>query len=106
MPLKGPVEDRPLAICDTRTLNKSDYLATSVTERGVGVELQTLSYSSKHQWYYFPEMTQNEVIFLKQYDTKNQQFSKVCAHGSFQDRPTVQTLRESIEVRTLVLYEK
>ena len=64
-------------------------------------------HSPKHRCYYFPRMQTNELIVLKQLDTRPQRAS-LCPHTSFDDptAPANALPRRSIEARTLCVFPR
>lgn len=105
-----PPQDSPLAVCDARTVLPSDELPVmAVTEvLGVGeVRHETTSYiyNPDHRWYYFPDMTRDEVIIFKTHDTDEKRARRV-AHTAFDDPdcPPRVPPRASVEARILALY--
>lgn len=61
-------------------------------------------YSPKHRWWYFSNMTRDEVVMLKFYDSDHSQAWR-APHTAFRDPsfPNAVT-RESIEVRTIAYF--
>jgi hypothetical protein len=105
-----PPQDSPLAVCDARTVSPRDELpVTAVTEvLGMGeVRHETTSYmyNPDHRWYYFPDMTRDEVIIFKSHDTDEKRARRV-AHTAFDDPdcPPGAPPRASVEARILALY--
>ncbi len=106
-PIKGPVQRAPLAVVDSTSLQPDDLVATDqIFPDRVG-EIYHLAYSPNQRWYFAPEMTPDEVLFLKGWDSVEDGRTRFNAHGAFElpemakDAPP----RESIELRTLVIIE-
>ena len=112
-PIRGPVRDRPLAICDTRTVSHDDFVETDIEHYGDGDtskpshtgQIYSLRYSPKHRWYYVAEMQPSEVLLFKCYDSLDG-VARFTPHTGFTnpDCPPEFVPRESIEARTLVIY--
>jgi hypothetical protein len=103
-PLRGPVKDAPLAVCDARSLESSDFLATDLIYETRTGEIYSIAYRAQHRWYYVPDMQVDEVLFLKCFDSAGDGRARFTAHTAFDD-PTVSPgvpPRESIEIRTVV----
>jgi hypothetical protein len=62
------VEDWPLAICDGRTVQQCDLVASDVVRRRYIGETLFVLHSPEYQWYYLPEQRKEEVTLLKIYD--------------------------------------
>jgi len=69
--MKHPVVHQPLSVCDPRTISMDDLVPTSVlgfTVTGQGTSQLCLRYNSGHKWFYFPEMTVDETLVMKQFE--------------------------------------
>ena len=104
-PIRGPVYENPLAVCDARTIASHDLVTNDLIYRDRVGEVYVLAYSPEHRWFYFPKMEKNEVMLLKCYDSDEHR-ARFTAHSSFDDptSPPDAPARESIEVRTLVFF--
>ncbi len=105
-PIRGPVESTPLALCDARSIEAKDFVASDLIYRDKVGETYRFTYNPNHRWFYFPQLERNEVILLKCYDSKEDGRARFTAHTAFED-PTSgpeAAPRESIEVRALVFW--
>ena len=105
--IKGPVLDTPLAVCDARTLVISDLVRSEVRyPRRIG-EIYQAVYSPLHRWSYYSEMDRHEALVFKQYDSQISGVARFVPHAAFDHphAPFDAPLRESIELRCLVVYE-
>jgi len=103
----GPVRDTPLAVCDARNVSTMDCVPTEIRYHERKGEVYLFEYSSRHSWSFFPEMDRREALVFKQFDSQVSGVSRFTPHSAF-DLPHVPSdvpLRESIEVRCLVVYE-
>jgi hypothetical protein len=105
-PIRGPVEDTPLAMCDAQSIAPQDLVAMDLRYRDRTGEVYALTFSPHHRWYYFASMQKNEVLLLKCFDSLEDGRARFTAHSAFdvQTTPPDAAARESIEVRTLVLF--
>ena len=105
--INGPVQTRPLVVCDARSIDDRDWipLERHYADR-VGVTLN-LRYNPGHRWYYFPGLDEDEAVLFKNYDSRTGDTARFTAHGSFHHPETRAdaTPRESIEVRTLMFWD-
>jgi hypothetical protein len=103
-PIKGPLQDAPLAVCDARTISTDDLIASDLIYPDKVGETYSLSHSAEHRWYYFPKMQRDEVLLIKCFDSDEASNSRFTAHTAFDDPTTPPDAlpRESIEVRALV----
>ncbi|MGK0169899.1 MAG: hypothetical protein ACI9W2_001622, partial [Gammaproteobacteria bacterium] len=105
-PIRRPVEESPLAVCDARTMRADDFIQTDLLYRDRTGEIYSVHYSSEHRWLYFPAMEPEEVMLLKCYDSARDGKARFTAHSAFADpsSPAGAAPRESVEVRTLVFF--
>lgn len=68
--MQGPGNDWPLALCDHRTIDhSSESVAADVVFHNRYTENERLYYSPKHEWYYFKDLRNDEVIMMRQTDS-------------------------------------
>jgi len=105
-PIRGPLLDAPIAVCDARTIELKDFVASDLIYPDRNGEVYTVSHNSNHRWYYFPQMQVDEALLLKCYDSVQDGRARFTAHTAFVDptTPADDPGRESIEIRTLVFY--
>lgn len=111
-PLK-PVNREPLAMCDARSV-KDDELRPVTTRIVIGQapniinkdnEQWHLLPSSEHKWYYASDMTTDEALLIKNYDSKLDGRARRVPHTAIQTPYDQGPPRESIEIRCLVFWE-
>lgn len=117
-----PVMVHPLALCDAQTVEPGDLVVFEIhyTDR-VG-ENYFARHAPRHRWYFYPELTRDEVVLIKQWDSNG---PLACSHGERPDSSSAETPctfsfhsafvdpespadapdRWSIEVRCMVIYE-
>jgi len=105
-PIKGPLQDAPLAVCDARSVDPGDLVPSDLVYRDRVGETYSVTYNPAHRWFYVPEMRATEALLLKCCDTKNDGRARFMPHTSFTDptTPAEAFPRESIELRTLVFH--
>jgi hypothetical protein len=105
-PIRRPVEEAPLAVCDARSIGPEDLVATDLVYPDRTGEVYSLTYNRRHRWFYYPGMTPGEVLLIKTYDSLEDGRARFTAHTAFDDPTTSPGAapRESIEVRALVFY--
>jgi hypothetical protein len=104
-PVRGPVLDSPLALCDARSFTDDDLIASDLVYAHVRGETSRVGYNSAHRWYYFSEMRTDEALLIRIHDSARDGRARLSFHTSFEnplapDAPP----RESIEVRALVFF--
>ena len=106
-PIRGPVERSPLALADASTVQQEDLIATDqIFPDRVG-EIYNLAHAPSQRWYYAPQMTEDEVLLIKGWDSLEDGRARFTPHSAFNLPETRHDAapRESIEVRTLVVVE-
>jgi hypothetical protein len=105
-----PVRCSPLAVCDARTVEKSDCLTVRFGDAppppGPVAGGLNLAYSARHRWYYYPDMQPDEAIAFRLFDTGRQD-GHVTGHTAIVD-PTAAPdapKRMSYELRTLAILD-
>lgn len=126
-PLKGPLFDWPLAVCDARTFNqeRDSQLADAVYPKW-NYENVLVHFHPDQKWYYFSAMEHTETMLFKCTDSDDTTIrgesspcflsrisynvalirSTGCPHGAFQNpnRGALAAPRESIESRAFVFW--
>jgi len=104
-PIRGPLRDAPLAVCDATTVAFTDFVPSDLVYRDRTGEIYRVKYNPAHRWFYAPEMQTDEALLIKCYDSAMDK-ARFTAHSAFED-PTASAdvlPRESIELRTLVFH--
>lgn len=104
-PVRGPVLDSPLALCDARTFTEDDLIASDLVYAHVRGETSRVEYKPSHRWYYFSEMQTHEALLIRIHDSANDGRAQLSFHTSFENplAPGAPP-RESIEIRALVFF--
>jgi hypothetical protein len=105
--IRHPVLDAPLAVCDARSVELADFVASDIFYPDRQGEIYQVIHRSTHQWWYFPEMTRDEVLIFKQFDSAPGPTASYTPHAAFEHpaTPAGTPLRESIEIRCLLIYQ-
>jgi hypothetical protein len=105
-PIRGPVQDFPLAICDASSVRFDDLVAADHIYRDRVGETYQVVYNSAHRWFYVPEMRTDEALLLKCFDSRTDGAARFAPHTAFVDptTPAGAPPRLSIEVRALVFH--
>jgi hypothetical protein len=103
-PIRGPVLDSPLALCDARSFTDADLIASDLVYPHVRGETSSVEYKPTHRWFYFSKMEPDEVLLIRVHDSANDGRARLSFHTSFENplAPPDAPPRESIEVRALV----
>ncbi|KAF8870004.1 hypothetical protein CPB85DRAFT_1355983 [Mucidula mucida] len=104
-PLKGPVMDAPLTVCDARTLEPADMDRTT-DKYGGGYFIQ---FNTAMKWMYIRDQMPDEILIFRQYDSTLQPKTgdAACvAHTAFidEERKDMGIPRQSIELRCALVY--
>ncbi|KIH90769.1 methyltransferase [Sporothrix brasiliensis 5110] len=107
-PLRGPLVDWPLAVCDARTVDFArDTMAGDVVDRHQVFENTQVHFDARQAWYYLQHQMPDEVVFFKNADSREPQgASPGVPHAAFDNPLTTDedVRRESIEMRILVVW--
>lgn len=104
-PIRGTVQESPLAICDAQSLRPHDLVPTDLRYGDRTGEVYSVLFSADHRWFYFSSMRSDEAMVMKCYDSGSRS-ARLTVHTAFDDptsRPDAPA-RESIEVRTLAFF--
>ena len=123
---RSPVMADPLALCDGQRVASDDLVVFEIHYHDRIGENYFAKYSPDHEWWYYPLMTRDEVILIKQWDSAGglAQLASVGAtsrsstdnvpctfslHSAFEDpnnnTPTQAPDRQSIEVRCVAFFD-
>jgi hypothetical protein len=114
--MTGPIEQWPLAVCDARSVNddlmhkivrSAPHRTEPSFEYSRSSETRHASYDANHRWFYFPQMTRNEALLFKNYDTLQDGTARYALHSAFEDptSPPDPAPRESIESRAFLFFD-
>ena len=105
-PIRGPVLDSPLALCDARSFTDDDLIPSDLVYKHVRGETSSVEFKPGHRWYYFSEQQPDEVILIRVHDSADDGRARLSFHTSFENplAPAGAPPRESIEVRALVFF--
>lgn len=105
-PIKGPLLDSPLAVCDAGSVEANDLVPSDLVYPHRVGETYSVTYRASHRWFYFPNMRTDEALLLKCYDSKQDGRARFAPHTAFIDPTTPPDAppRESIELRALVFH--
>jgi hypothetical protein len=119
-PFSPPPQDWPLAVCDGTSVSNNegvpnvmvrvaelpdpDNIPAHCEDEDNLPAASVFHFSPKHRWWYFPDMTRDEVLLVKFHDSDHSKAWR-APHTSFRD-PSVQNAapRESIEFRTIAYF--
>lgn len=115
-----PPQDWPLAVCDGTSVGNDEGVPNVMVRLAVLPDPDNIPehcadedklpaasifhFSPKHRWWYFPDMTRDEVLLVKFHDSDHSKAWRT-PHTSFRD-PRVHNApsRESIEFRTIAYF--
>ncbi|WP_295688053.1 CmcJ/NvfI family oxidoreductase [uncultured Nevskia sp.] len=105
-PLRAPVEELPLAMCDASTQVPEDLLTMDLKYRERTGEIHVMRANPAHRWTYFPGMDASQALLLKTYDSETDGRARFMFHSAFEHPHTAPDAkpRESIEVRVMAFF--
>jgi hypothetical protein len=104
-----PPQDLPLAMCDGRTVRMGDVVPIDYHQvrngRDVTYKSSGARFSPEHRWWYYPDMTADEMLVFKGFDSALGDAFKTL-HVAIEDTSRPGTVpRVSIESRYFALYD-
>jgi hypothetical protein len=107
-PIKHPVYDAPLAVCDATTVSPDELVPSDLVYPNRVGETYNVRFGPNHRWYYVPRMRPDEVLLLKCTDSRTDVAARFTPHTAFLEEnvPEAAPRRESIELRTLVFHKR
>jgi len=110
--LSPPPQDTPLALCDARTVAPEDEVWSDcvVDEPGrpeIRFENTIFRYRAAHRWCYFSNMTRDEALIFKGFDSDRRRATGV-PHVAFDDPSCAGDAppRESIDDRVVAIFDE
>lgn len=105
-PIRGPLVDAPLAVCDARSTSPADFVGVEQRYRDRKGEIYFVTYNPAHRWLYMPQMRADEALLIKCYDSVAAGIARFVPHSAFADptTPADPLPRESIEIRTIAFF--
>jgi len=122
-----PVASHPLALCDAASVRPEDLVVFEIHYHDRIGENYFAKHADGHQWYFYPALTRDEALLIKQWDSAGELARTKGAngdgangdgaapegpctfsfHSAFEDPMTPEDAPErwSIEVRCIVLYD-
>jgi hypothetical protein len=113
-----PPQDWPLALCDFRSLRDEEGVPNQlyfvdrlpddpfaeVDESKMITSGSEFVFSPHHEWWYFPDMTRDEILFFVFHDSDHSRAWRVL-HSAFRDPGVGESVpRHSIEVRSFAFF--
>ena len=105
-PIRGPLQDSPLAVSDAKSVRFDDLVATDLLYRNRTGEIYMVKFNTEQRWFYAPQMGTEEVLAFKCFDSAEDGRARFAPHAAFEDPSTPLDAwpRESIELRTLAFH--
>jgi hypothetical protein len=118
----APVATHPLALCDATGVDPEDLVVFEIHYHDRVGENYFAKHADSHRWYYYPALTRDEALLIKQWDSAGELARSNGAapdavgpdapctfsfHSAFEDPATPPDAPErwSIEVRCVALYD-
>jgi hypothetical protein len=104
-PIRGPVRDAPLALCDGASVAPEALRAVELRYPQRSGEIYYLVHQPRQRWYFAPDMTVDEAWLFKNFDSAPPGAGGAAPHSAFTDSRHARVApRESIEVRALAIF--
>ncbi|HEY3592450.1 MAG TPA: CmcJ/NvfI family oxidoreductase [Polyangiaceae bacterium] len=105
-PINGVVEQKPLTICDLRSMRQGDFVDAELKWPHRTGYVCAVRFNPEHRWYYFSRQEEHEATVFQCYDSVARNGARFGAHTAFDDprSPAGAKARESIEVRAIAFF--
>jgi len=104
-PIRGPVRDAPLALCDGASLAPDALRAVELRYPERTGEIYYLTHGPGQRWAFASDMTVDEAWLFKNFDSASPGPGRIAPHSAFMDPRHLDVApRESIEVRALAIF--
>jgi hypothetical protein len=105
-PIRGPLLDAPLAVCDAGSVAPTDLVPSDLVYPNRTGETYAVTYNPRHRWFYVSAMRRDEGLLIKCFDSIADGRARFAPHTAFLDpsAPVDVLPRESIEIRSLVFH--
>jgi hypothetical protein len=105
-PIARPARDWPLALGDARSIAPADLIPSELRFQHRTGEIYGLAHNPDQRWFYVPDLTPDEAIFIKCWDS-DETVARFAPHTAFADptTPPGTPPRESIEFRTIAFFD-
>jgi len=102
----APATRSPLGLIDARSTRRTDFVPTDLIYPDRVGEIYQVAHNPLHQWVYFPDLTRQEALLLKVFDSAEDGRAKMTGHSAFDNpsAPADAPSRESIELRALLSF--
>jgi hypothetical protein len=105
-PIRGPLEDAPLAVCDAQSVAPNDLVTAELVYPDRTGEYYLTRFNPRQRWFYAPSMEANEALLIKCFDSAPDGRARFTPHTAFAGPAApVKARRESIELRTLSFFD-
>ena len=112
--MAGPLKHMPLALCDPASVDIADIVPTAldgIAPGGATTHHIGLRHNPRQRWFYYPEMTADEVLVFKLFQlmrSEDPQPYRGCFHSAVEDPATPRDAqpRQSCEHRVSVMLLK
>ncbi|WP_390913568.1 CmcJ/NvfI family oxidoreductase [Pseudosulfitobacter sp. SM2401] len=102
-PVGDPINSAPLGFVVPDSVADADWITLDLIYPDRKGQIMGLAVNPEHRWIYMSKMTPDEVAYFNIYDSRGQPSVAHSALDMTED-PSIQTVRKSIESRTLVRY--
>jgi hypothetical protein len=105
-PLQYAVETSPLAIADATSVTDKDYVRADIVYPDRKGEILEVVHAHSHKWYFYPDMTPEEMLLFKGFDSDSSVASCRTPHTAFDDPATTSGAkpRRSLELRAMAFF--
>ena len=86
-PIRGPVLESPLTLCDAQSLAEKNLIASDLKYPDRTGETYSITYNPSQRYYYFPKMQADEAVLIRCYDSARNGAARFSAQPASTTRP-------------------
>lgn len=105
-PLDVPAVSAPLAVLDARSIAEGELVKADIVFPDRKGQIYELVHSPAHRWFYFPDMTPDEALIIKGYDSDPGAVARRAPHTAFDNPHALPGTppRKSVELRAFAFF--
>src|SRR6201998_3306538 len=84
-PIRGPLLDSPVALCDAQSLEERNLIASDLKYPDRTGETYSVTNNPNQRYFYFPKMQADETVLIRCFDSAPKGAARFSGHTGFDD---------------------